>query len=92
MNFHFLTQTPLFRGTTAQELEDMLACLGTDVRSYEKGQMIYRAGEVISSLGVMLSGSALIENDDIWGNTTVLDCVGPGQILQRPTPVRPMSR
>ena len=81
MDFLFLTETPLFRGTTAQDLEAMLACLGTDVRSYEKGQMIYRAGEAISSLGVMLSGSALIENDDIWGNTTVLDCVGPGQIF-----------
>lgn len=81
MDFLFLTETPLFRGTTAQDLEAMLACLGTDVRSYEKGQMIYRAGEVISSLGIMLSGSALIENDDIWGNTTVLDCVGPGQIF-----------
>ncbi len=81
MNFLFLTETPLFRGITAQELEDMLACLGTDVRSYEKGQMIYRTGDVITSLGVVLSGSVLIENDDIWGNTTVLDCVGPGQIF-----------
>lgn len=81
MNFLFLTETPLFRGITAQELEDMLACLGTDVRSYEKGQMIYRTGDVVTSLGVVLSGSVLIENDDIWGNTTVLDCVGPGQIF-----------
>lgn len=81
MNFLFLTETPLFRGITAQELEDMLACLGTDVRSYEKGQMIYRTGDVITSLGVVLSGSVLIENDDIWGNTTVLDRVVPGQIF-----------
>lgn len=81
MNFLFLTETPLFRGTTAQELEEMLACLGTDVRSYDKGQVIYCAGDAVTSLGVVLSGSALIENDDIWGNTTVLDCVGPGQIF-----------
>lgn len=81
MNFSFLTDTPLFRGTTPQELEDMLSCLGTDVRSYEKGQMICRVGDMITSLGVVLSGSVLIENDDIWGNTTVLDCVGPGQIF-----------
>lgn len=81
MNFLFLTETPLFRGITAQELEDMLACLGTDVRGYEKGEIIYRTGDVVTSLGVVLSGSVLIENDDIWGNTTVLDCVGPGQIF-----------
>lgn len=81
MNFLFLTETPLFRGIAVQELEDMLACLGTDVRGYEKGEIIYRTGDVVTSLGVVLSGSVLIENDDIWGNTTVLDCVGPGQIF-----------
>lgn len=93
MNFLFLSQTPLFRGTTAQELEDMLACLGTDVHSYEKGQIIYCAGDTISSLGIVLSGSVLIENDDIWGNTTVLDCVGPGQIFAETyacTPDKPL--
>lgn len=81
MNFLFLSQTPLFSGIPAQEIEGMLACLGTDQRRYEKGEIIYRAGDTISALGIVLSGSVLIENDDIWGNTTVLDCVGPGQIF-----------
>lgn len=28
--------------------------------------MIYRVGEVVSCIGIVLSGSVLIENDDIW--------------------------
>ena len=81
MNYRFLAQTPLFQGTSPQEIEAMLACLGSDVRRYEKGQIIYRAGDVVHALGVVLSGSVLIETDDVWGNTTVLDCAGPGHIF-----------
>ena len=81
MNYRFLAQTPLFQGTSPQEIEAMLACLGSDVRRYEKGQIIYRAGDVVHALGVVLSGSVLIETDDVWGNATVLDCAGPGHIF-----------
>ena len=31
---------------------------------------------------MVLTGSVLIENNDLWGNTTVLDSVGPGQIFR----------
>lgn len=81
MNYRFLAQTPLFQGTSPQEIEAMLACLGSDVRRYQRGQIIYRAGDVVHALGMVLSGSVLIEIDDVWGNTTVLDCAGPGHIF-----------
>lgn len=81
MKYAFLAQTPLFQGTSPQEIETMLTCLGSDLRSYERGQIIYRAGDVVHALGMVLSGSVLIETDDVWGNTTVLDCAGPGQIF-----------
>ena len=92
MDFLFLTETPLFRGTTAQDLEPCWPVWERTCAAMRKDKWIYRAGEVISSLGIMLSGSALIENDDIWGNTTVLDCVGPGQIFAETYAVCPMSR
>ena len=43
--------------------------------------MIYRVGEVVSCVGVVLSGSVLIENDDIWGNRSVLERAGEGEIF-----------
>ena len=81
MDFIGLSKTALFRGATPQEVETMLTCLGAEVRQFSKGEMIYRTGDVVTSLGVVLSGSVLIENDDLWGNTTVLDSIGPGQIF-----------
>ena len=81
MDFIGLSKTALFRGATPQEVENMLTCLGAEVRQFPRGEMIYRTGDVVTSLGVVLSGSVLIENDDLWGNTTVLDSIGPGQIF-----------
>ena len=71
----------------------MLSCLGAQRRRFAKGQTVYRVGDIVTSLGMVLSGRVLIENDDLWGNTTVLDSVGPGQIFAETyacTPGEPM--
>ena len=42
--FSFSNGNPSVPGNHRSGSGAMLACLGTGVRSYEKGQMIYRAG------------------------------------------------
>ena len=81
MDYNILSTSALFHGADAGEIKEMLSCMGADQRQYDKGEIIYHAGDTAASLGVVLSGSVLIENDDLWGNTTVLDSVGPGQIF-----------
>jgi len=76
-----LTNTALFRGTSPLEAEAMLNCLGAMERGYAKGEQIYHSGDYVTDLGMVLSGSILIQTDDLWGNTTVLDKIGPGQIF-----------
>lgn len=76
-----LSKTALFLGASPQEVTDMLACLGAWQREYVKGALIYRAGDVVTALGMVLSGRVVIQNDDLWGSTTVLDSVGPGEIF-----------
>ena len=76
-----LANTALFRGTSPQEAEAMLNCLGAMERGYAKGEQIYHSGDYVTDLGMVLSGSVLIQTDDLWGNTTVLDRIGPGQIF-----------
>ena len=81
MNFQKLSQTVLFQGTDAGETEKMLNCLGAEKKHFDKDETVFHLGDVVTSLGVVLSGSVLIENDDVWGNRTILDRVGPGGIF-----------
>lgn len=81
MDFVLLSHIPLFAGVAPQELEAMLACLDTECRRYGKGAAILRTGDTVRSMGIVLSGSVLIQKTDLWGNVTVLDSVGPGQIF-----------
>ena len=81
MDTKFLANTILFRGASPEEIRTMLGCLGAEARRYAKGETIYRAGDVVSAIGLVLSGSASIEIDDVWGNKSILDHVQPGQVF-----------
>ena len=81
MDFVFLSKTALFRGTAPGEAEEMLGCLGALTREFGRGEQVLRRGDPVRALGMVLTGSVLIQSDDVWGNTTVLDSVGPGQIF-----------
>ena len=81
MDFNFLSKTVLFRGMTGTDIENMLDRLGAKQRHLSKGEIIFQAGDVIRSLGLVLSGHVNIENDDIWGNKSILDNIGPGQVF-----------
>ena len=61
-----LSRSPLFRGAGESGIGEMLSCLGAEERSYEKEEMIYRAGNTVTSLGVVMHGSVMIVNDDLW--------------------------
>ena len=81
MDVIFLSKTALFRGTTPEEIREMLKCLRAEERRYRRKEMIFRMGDVVTKIGLVLSGSVSIESDDFWGNKTVLDVVGPGQVF-----------
>ena len=77
----FLSKTVLFRGATPEEVQAMLVCLNAETKRYSRGSVIYHAGDAVSCVGLVLSGSVSIENDDVWGNKSILDHVRPGQVF-----------
>lgn len=81
MDFEFLSKTLLFRGMSPQEIQGMLGCLGYEQKQFPKGAFIYRVGERVASVGMVLSGSVFIENDDPWGNHNLLGRIEPGQVF-----------
>lgn len=81
MNVSFLAHTQLFQGATENEIQAMLHCLGAVTRRYAKGDFIYRSGQQVEQLGLVLSGRVMVTNNDFWGNQSILAHVGPGEIF-----------
>ena len=81
MDFVQVSKTVLFQGTRPEDAEAMLKCLEAREKQFQKDETIYYVGDRVSELGLVLSGSVLIENDDLWGNRSILDRIGPGQIF-----------
>ena len=69
----------LFSGISEEELTAMLSCLDTKTESFPKDTFLLRAGDTAESVGLVLLGSVLIVQEDIWGNRNILSKAGPGQ-------------
>lgn len=81
MNYDFISKTGIFCGISSQDAASMMKCLQTYTRQYKKGEAVYRAGEQIDAMGLVLSGSVTIEQNDVWGNQSILDNAGRGQVF-----------
>ena len=76
-----LTNTQLFRGIDSSDISPLLSCLGAMERTFKKGDIILAEGEPTDQMGVVLSGMALIEHSDVWGNRILLGNAAPGAVF-----------
>ena len=77
--FPVLHMAALFSGISDEELAAMLSCLGARIDTFPKGSRLLRAGDAVEDVGLVLAGSALIVQEDIWGNRSILSKAMPGQ-------------
>lgn len=77
--FPVLHTAALFSGISDEELAAMLSCLGARIGTFPKGSRLLRAGDAVEEVGLVLAGSALVVQEDIWGNRSILSKAGPGQ-------------
>jgi CRP-like cAMP-binding protein len=76
-----LKKSGLFRNLTEDEMNEALRSLSIIKRGYKKGSFILNAGDTTGTVGMVLFGSVTIENNDIWGNRTVLSRAGAGEVF-----------
>lgn len=81
MDKDLVRRSIIFRGMTEEELDAALVSLKADAKHYGKDEVLLHAGDCTDRLGLVLSGSVRIENNDIWGNRTILSHVAPGQVF-----------
>ena len=76
-----LDKMPLFQGIAKAELGQLITCLSGGERKYEKGQIIFMAGDTPKHLGVVLEGNVRVFREDLLGNRTILGEFGPGDLF-----------
>lgn len=76
-----LRRTALFNGIDETEIESMLGCLGAIAEDFGKGEYLLRVGDSPESLGLLLSGSVLVIQEDYWGNRNIRARIMPGQVF-----------
>ena len=81
--FPILAASPLFSGVTEDELDAMLTCLAAKIEQFPKDVFLLHPGDTVEEIGMVLSGCALVVQEDIWGNRNILSRTTP-----RPSPAR----
>ncbi|MGB8454966.1 MAG: Crp/Fnr family transcriptional regulator [Anaerocolumna sp.] len=81
MDFVILKKVSLFTGFGTAGIEDVLGCLGCNVKHYIKNQTIILTGSEISSIGIILKGSVQVIREDIMGNRMIVTSLGEGEIF-----------
>ncbi len=77
----FISKTPLFRGCTEEDILNMAKHLDFRTDRYKKGDIILRAGSIVTDIGLVLSGSVRIEYTDLWGNKSILGITHAGGVF-----------
>ena len=76
-----LKHAPLFRGLAEEEIAAMLGCLGATLRTYQKGELVFRQGEAVREIAVLAEGRLHIRRDDYWGNSNLIGTVEAGELF-----------
>ena len=75
-----IRSSQLFSGIAEEELVPMLSCLDARQEVFPKDAFLLRTGDTVGSVGIVLSGSIMIIQEDIWGNRNILSKAGQGQV------------
>ena len=70
----------LFKGVNEEELQSMLECLGAEIKTVSKNNIILLTGEKPLHIGIVLSGMLHIVKEDYDGNRTLITAAPPGEI------------
>ena len=76
-----IPQTHVFEGITAEECRRIYECFGVRERRFKPEEQIYDFGSGGHSIGILVSGSAIVERVDRRGDRTILEHLLPGGVF-----------
>lgn len=76
-----INKLPLFAELADENIADILDRSKVRRQRMRQGENIISLGSRVTSIGVLLSGSARVVKDDFWGNSTILAHLESGDIF-----------
>lgn len=73
-----LKKTLLFANIKDNELEAMLGCLNAELKSYKKGEYVFRQGDRTDCITILVEGRLHVQRDDYWGNRSIVNVIEAG--------------
>lgn len=70
-----------FGGIKENEIEEVLLLLSAVKKEFGKNEYIFRAGERVTSVALLLDGSVHIQREDYWGNLSILNKIFRGEVF-----------
>ncbi len=74
-------KSKLFKNISETGIHQLLDCLHGNNKTYTKGSFLLQPGSITKYMGVVISGSVDIIEEDFWGNRTILSRVTQGGIF-----------
>lgn len=79
-----LRSCPFFNGMRDDEILSILHCVQASTVTRLRGAYILRAGDTTEVMGLVLSGSVLILQEDLWGHRNILSKCTAGDFFGEP--------
>lgn len=76
-----LKRTQLFSGVSDTEISAMLNCLQAKLLTFQKGDYVFREGEHIDNITVLVEGKLLVQHVDFWGNRNIVNIIRVGEMF-----------
>lgn len=76
-----LKRTQLFSGVSDTEISAMLHCLQARMINIKKGEYVYREGEHLDNISVLVKGKLLVQHNDFWGNRNIINILHVGEMF-----------
>lgn len=76
-----IPQTPVFDGISVEECRRIYDCFGVQERCFKPEELIYDFDTGRHTIGVLATGSAIVERVDRRGDRTILEHLEPGGVF-----------
>lgn len=76
-----LKRSRLFSGVGDDEVSSMLHCLQARLQTYKKGEYVFRQGQHVNHITILVEGKILVQRDDFWGNRSIMNVISVGEMF-----------